>query len=206
MILDIDIRVSNDNGVQIQQFTKHFDSRFEGISGIGSTNNSITKGFEEFLAEFLSSSGRVVRNNLLTEPTAVLYTPNSSDHYCGNVEYTLKLGESQSVTGHIPLDKLFRLSELSKITNQSENSSSSNNGIHFSNMSQTTNIPDTNIESAALSNTNEPLVLMRNNFKEPFTLTQVDDMFCQFITTAVSRYEDSFYVENIVESNFAESS
>jgi hypothetical protein len=199
MILDIDIRVSNDNGVQVQQFTKHFDSRFEGTSGIGSTNNSITKGFEEFLAEFLTSSGRVIRNNLITEQTAVSYTPNTSFNNYSNVEYTLKLGDSQSVTGSIPLDKLFRLSELSKINTNSADLNNNNSSI-------SSNSSNDNIKSASSKDSREQLMLKRTNFKTPVNLSDVDEMFRQFITTAVTRYENSFYVEDIVDSNFAESS
>ncbi|MFA9379028.1 MAG: hypothetical protein ACERKZ_20130 [Lachnotalea sp.] len=189
MILDIDIRVSSDNGVQVQQFTKHFDSRFEGTSGISTTDNSITKGFEEFLAEFLSSSGRVIRNNLITEETASSCTPNISRSSYSNVEYTLNLGNSQSITGNIPLDKLFRLSELSNL---------SNNLPTVTTSSSTPNASDVDSSSH--------LFLKRSNFKTPFTISEIDEMFQLFLTTAVNRYEDSFYVNDAIDSKFAKSS
>lgn len=206
MILDIDIRISNDNGIQVQQFTKHFDSRFEGISGVGATNNTISKGFEEFLAEFLSSSGRVIRNNLITEDTAVSYTPNTSTYSYGDVEYTLKLGDSQSVCGHIPLNKLFRLSELSKLTNTTTDNKSSETDNNFIHETQIMTTPSTDAKNASSTNSSEPLILKRTNFKTGVTLSDINEMFQQFITNAVTRYEDSFYVEDSVDSNFIESS
>jgi hypothetical protein len=205
MILDIDIRISNDNGVQIQQFSKHFDSRFEGISGLGTTNNSISKGFDEFLAEFLSSSGRIIRNNLIAKPT-VFSDAINYNQYPGDVEYTLKLGESGSVSGHIPLNKLFRLSELSKFTEQSY---SSNVSEVEPQLSEPTQKQISSIEysiTPASLNGDDSLVYKRSNFKTPVSLSEVDEIFRQFITTAVTRYEDSFYVEDIIDSNFAESS
>lgn len=205
MILDIDIRISNDNGVQIQQFSKHFDSRFEGMSGIGTTNNSISKGFEEFLAEFLSSSGRVIRNNLISEPTAISDAVNYNQ-YPGDVEYTLKLGDSGAVSGHIPLNKLFRLSELSKFTDQSYSSNVSEVESQLSELDQKQISSNEYSKMPATPNDDDSLVYKRSNFKTSVSLTEVDEMFRQFITTAVERYEDSFYVEDIIDSNFAESS
>ncbi|RDY30753.1 hypothetical protein [Lachnotalea glycerini] len=202
MILDIDIRVSNDNGIQVHQFTKHFDSRFEGRSNINASDNSITKSFEEFLAEFLSSSGRVIRNQLITGQTAASNAVQTSSDCFSNIEYTLKLGDSQSVSGKIPLDKLFRLSELSRISTQSDDASPIKNTS-----SAYENTYEEALESAnSPSNTSsdEALVLKRNHFKETIALSEVDEMFRQLISTAVTRYEDSFYIHNIEDSNFAE--
>ena len=205
MILDIDIRISNDNGVQIQQFSKHFDSRFEGISGIGTTNNSISKGFDEFLAEFLSSSGRVIRSNLIAKPT-VLSDAINYNQYPGDVEYTLKLGESGSVSGHIPLNKLFRLSELAKFTDPSCSSNVTEVESQLSEPTQKQISSSEYSKTPASPNGDDSLVYKRSNFKTPVSLSEVDEIFRQFITTAVTRYEDSFYVEDIIDSNFAESS
>jgi hypothetical protein len=206
MILDIDIRVSNDNGVQVHQFTKHFDSKFEGKSGIDASNNSISRDFEDFLAEFLSGSGRVIRSQLITEQTAAFSDPKVSDPSCGNIEYTLKLGDSQSVTGKIPLDKLFRLSELSKLTKQTESENNDLIEISSSNPNQAVKSEEKPIESASTIESSEELILKRNQFKQPISISEIDELFRQFITTAVTRYEDSFYVTDFETSSFAKSS
>ena len=69
MIVDVDIHISNDEGVPIQNFTKRFDGRFEG-ERISNTYVS-GKKFEEFLAEYLSNSGRMYRENLLLDKTKI---------------------------------------------------------------------------------------------------------------------------------------
>lgn len=198
MILDIDIRVSNDNGVEIHQFAKRFDSRFEGkrING-----TSASKDFEEFLAEFLSSSGRVIRNQLITDPATSFDVPNDINRSSNNLEYTLKLGDSQSISGNIPLDKLFRLSELSKFSNPSytETIHDTSNSINHEN-----NLVD---KSEDLKyDSDDDLILKHNAFKPAFDLSEVDKMFQQLIETAVARYEDSFSVIDSESSSFLESS
>lgn len=197
MILDIDIRVSNDNGVQVHQFTKHFDSRFEGKK-IEGGNNSISKNFEEFLSEFLSGSGRTIRDQLITQKDAYIDTRKSFSNSNNNIEYTLKLGDAQSVSGKIPLDKLFRLSEISKIANAEDR-------VDLA----TLNLADEETlysEKATFSSYDETLIMKRTPFRNTIDLEEVDKMFQQIITNAVAKYEDSFYVSNQENSSFIESS
>lgn len=206
MLLDIDIRISNDEGVQVQRFTKHFDSKFDG-SNITDENNSIGKSFHEFLSEYLSGSGRLIRDNLLDSNPQSQAVPvrsvngysmlngpayNPAD-YAAEVEYTLKLGDSQLITGHIPINKLFKLSRITSITD---------------NISNTQTAIDTKDNKVAEGP--DDLVLKRNNFKQQikpaYTLMEVDEMFKCFIANAVERYEDSFFVADYEQSSFVESS
>lgn len=206
MLLDIDIRISNDEGVQVQRFTKHFDSKFDG-SNITDENNSIGKSFHEFLSEYLSGSGRLIRDNLLDSNPLDQAAPVRSvngysmlngpaynpEDYAAEVEYTLKLGDSQLITGHIPINKLFKLSRITSITD---------------NISNTQTAIDTKDNKAVKGP--DDLVLKRNNFKQPikpaYTLMEVDEMFKCFIANAVERYEDSFFVADYEQSSFVESS
>lgn len=206
MLLDIDIRISNDEGVQVQRFTKHFDSKFDG-SNITDENNSIGKSFHEFLSEYLSGSGRLIRDNLLDSNPLDQAAPVRSvngysmlngpdynpENYAAEVEYTLKLGDSQLITGHIPINKLFKLSRITSITD---------------NISNTQTAIDTKNNKAAEGP--DDLVLKRNNFKQQikpaYTLMEVDEMFKCFIANAVERYEDSFFVADYEQSSFVESS
>lgn len=206
MLLDIDIRISNDEGVQVQRFTKHFDSKFDG-SNITDENNSIGKSFHEFLSEYLSGSGRLIRDNLLdSNPldqaapvrsvngysmlNGPAYNPEDS---AAEVEYTLKLGDSQLITGHIPINKLFKLSRITSIT---DNNSNTQTAI--------------DIKNNKVAEGPDDLVLKRNNFKQQikpsYTLMEVDEMFKCFIANAVERYEDSFFVADYEQSSFVESS
>lgn len=206
MLLDIDIRISNDEGVQVQRFTKHFDSKFDG-SNITDENNSIGKSFHEFLSEYLSGSGRLIRDNLLDSNPLDQAAPvrsvngysmlNGPDYnpedYAAEVEYTLKLGDSQLITGHIPINKLFKLSRITSITD---------------NISNTQTAIDT--KNNKVVEGPDDLVLKRNNFKQQikpaYTLMEVDEMFKCFIANAVERYEDSFFVADYEQSSFVESS
>lgn len=206
MLLDIDIRISNDEGVQVQRFTKHFDSKFDG-SNITDENNSIGKSFHEFLSEYLSGSGRLIRDNLLDSNPLDQAAPVRSvngysmlngpdynpENYAAEVEYTLKLGDSQLITGHIPINKLFKLSRITSITD---------------NISNTQTAIDTKNNKVAEGP--DDLVLKRNNFKQQikpaYTLMEVDEMFKCFIANAVERYEDSFFVADYEQSSFVESS
>lgn len=206
MLLDIDIRISNDEGVQVQRFTKHFDSKFDG-SNITDENNSIGKSFHEFLSEYLSGSGRLIRDNLLDSNPLDQAAPVRSvngysmlngpaynpEDYAAEVEYTLKLGDSQLITGHIPINKLFKLSRITSITDNNSN-------------------PQTaiDIKNNKVAEGPDDLVLKRNNFKQQikpsYTLMEVDEMFKCFIANAVERYEDSFFVADYEQSSFVESS
>lgn len=206
MLLDIDIRISNDEGVQVQRFTKHFDSKFDG-SNITDENNSIGKSFHEFLSEYLSGSGRLIRDNLLDSNPLDQAAPVRSvngysmlngpdynpENYAAEVEYTLKLGDSQLITGHIPINKLFKLSRITSITD---------------NISNTQTAIDT--KNNKVVEGPDDLVLKRNNFKQQikpaYTLMEVDEMFKCFIANAVERYEDSFFVADYEQSSFVESS
>lgn len=176
MILDIDIRVSSESGVQIHQFTKHFDSRFEGRKIEGS-NHVIEKNFEDFLSEFLSGSGKVIRNQLIlneSKENTDYYSPQSTD--LTNIEYTLKLGDSQFVSGKIPLDKLIHLSEISRLS------------------------------TTPKENFNDSLALKRSLFKPAINLEEFDQMFQQIITTAVEKYENNFFIHEQENTGFITSS
>lgn len=216
MLLDIDIRISNDEGVQVQRFTKHFDSKFDG-SNITDENNSIGKSFHEFLSEYLSGSGRLIRDNLLDSNPQNQAAPVRSvngysmlngpdynpENYAAEVEYTLKLGDSQLITGHIPINKLFKLSRITSITDNISNTQQTQH------TQQTRQAAIDTKDNKAVEST-ENLVLKRNNFKQQikpsYTLMEVDEMFRCFITNAVERYEDSFFVADYEQSSFVESS
>ncbi|KAB1440581.1 hypothetical protein [Candidatus Galacturonibacter soehngenii] len=201
MILDIDIRVSSENGVQIHQFTKHFDSRFEGRKI--ESGNVIDKSFEDFLAEFLSGSGKVIRNQLISKESKEItnhFNQQSTDLH--NIEYTLKLGDSQFVSGKIPLDKLIHLSEMSRLSSTpKEDLSFVSSSDFYDTQTNTNTSPDTTLMSS-----NDSLALKRTIFKPAINLEEVDQMFQQIITTAVTKYENNFFIHEQDNTGFIKSS
>jgi hypothetical protein len=207
MILDIDIRVSSDNGVQVHQFTKHFDSRFEGRK-IENGEYSRSKSFEDFLAEFLSGTGRVIRNQLIsTTRNTTTYGVQKNKENVQNIEYTLRLGDSQFVSGKIPLDKLIHLSEISKLSNPTnENDSFFDEDSSYSTRIDLDGETLQGSSFSSLSSSSEPFILKHKAFQPSINLQEVDEMFQQIISTAVSRYEDSFYIDQEEKASFTECS
>lgn len=203
MILDIDIRVSSESGVQIHQFTKHFDSRFEGRK-IDSDYHVIEKNFEDFLAEFLSGSGKVIRNQLIiNESKEIANQFNQQSTSLHNIEYTLKLGDSQFVSGKIPLDKLIHLNEISRLSDTPKktlNSQESSLDIFDTHSTSNTN------DVTSLTTSNDSLALKRTIFKPAINLEEVDQMFQQIITTAVEKYENNFFIHEQENTGFIKSS
>lgn len=180
MILDIDIRVSSESGIQIHQFSKHFDSRFEGRK-IENGNHLIEKSFEDFLAEFLTGSGKVIRNQLISTKSNVItnqFIQQATD--LPNIEYTLKLGDSQFVSGKIPLNKLIHLNEISHLSDTSK--------------------------EISLVSSSDSLTLQRSVFKPAINLDDVDQMFQQIISTAVEKYENNFFIPEDENTGFIKSS
>lgn len=186
MIVDVDIRISNDEGKQIQRFVKHFDGRFDSYDN-SIEDNDRNKEFEEFLAEYLTASGRTRRNQLVEvlpmqgDTSAYLLNTLGSqvrDQTAGrrnDLEYTIRIGEEQSISGKIPLHKLVKLSELSEQTNQEQ----------FTDFIEKEDKEDIS--------GNEALVLKRNPFQTEKSLDRVNAMFEKLIIKAVKSYEASFY-------------
>ncbi len=115
MIVDVDIRISNDEGIPVQNFTKRFDGRFEG-NKIYDVESKSGKSFEEFLAEYLSYSGRAYRTSLLSDVSGIrMIKPveKADEDFAENqLEYYIKIGNGQSIAGTIPLNRLAYLSTI----------------------------------------------------------------------------------------------
>lgn len=127
MIVDVDIRISNDDGIPLQNFSKRFDGRFEG-NRIYNQEFTVQKSFDEFLAEYLSPSGQSYRNNLLRLVNAVKDVSfenniKSIENYGRlgedikneipeNLEYYIKIGNDQTLSGKIPLRRLAYLNAI----------------------------------------------------------------------------------------------
>lgn len=73
MIIDVEIKIADDNGITLKHYVKRMEDikdgtiRLEDITGTGTS-------FKELLDRYLSQSGRKVREKLF--PTARLYNEN----------------------------------------------------------------------------------------------------------------------------------
>ena len=130
MLIDIDIKIADNEGKLIKQFSKRFDEKLnipEKVEKRKGTN----KEFEEFLAEYLTASGRTVREKLIYSP----YIPNGPQNTYtivtgknviaqeepednlpyNEMEYKIRIGKNQIITGTIPFERISRVSKLTDV-------------------------------------------------------------------------------------------
>lgn len=125
MIIDIDIKIADGEGKTIHRYEKHFDERIDSKDVI----DDIGKSFEDFLSEYMSFHGRMIREKLINEtkchshPLAmvtkhekdVIYDEDlqkindnntgedDSDTYRDSeMEYRIRIGNKRLLTGRIP--------------------------------------------------------------------------------------------------------
>lgn len=63
MVINIDIKIADDDGNLLQRFEKRFDGNIT-ISDKNGLDNKLGESFEDFLSEYMSFSGRTLRENL----------------------------------------------------------------------------------------------------------------------------------------------
>jgi hypothetical protein len=63
MVINIDIKIADDDGNLLQRFEKRFDENITASDKIG-LNKNLGESFEDFLSEYMSFSGRTLRENL----------------------------------------------------------------------------------------------------------------------------------------------
>ena len=71
----------------------------------------------------------------------------------------------------------------------------------YDTQTSTNTSPDTTLVSS-----NDSLVLKRTIFKPAINLEEVDQMFQQIITTAVTKYENNFFLHEQANTGFIKSS
>lgn len=128
MIIDIDIKIADGEGNLIHRYGKHFDENIASKNVIGSIND-IGKSFEDFLSEYMSFHGRMIREKLINEtnwhshPFAMVTNPDEYVSYDGDLqetcniysgedvsdtysnsemEYRIRIGNKKVLTGKIP--------------------------------------------------------------------------------------------------------
>lgn len=193
MIIDIDIQVSDENGKRIHRFAKRFDENTNTSEDFSKSTASKGK-FEEFLAEYLSASGRTIRDKLIND----LYPYNSnlnnnknfkkfdfnsdkavSDSSDGELEYKISIGNRSVLIGKIPLQRFNRLAKLSENLNKREQD----------NTIQLDEIENQKIASHDVSSWN----YITPGFKE---IKEIESSLSNLMTQALQKYESSFYLSN----------
>lgn len=128
MIIDIDIKIADGEGNLIHRYGKHFDESINSKNVIGSIND-LGKSFEDFLSEYMSFHGRMIREKLINETNwqshPSVMVPNSDEYvsYGGasqeicdfssdedaldtysnsEMEYRIRIGNNKILTGKIP--------------------------------------------------------------------------------------------------------
>lgn len=123
MDIDIDIKISEEDAENKKCYTKHFSGH------IGPDDNVLynaggSKKFQEFLDEFLSVSGQIIRQNLIgKKPLASEVRESCSlidDIGDNELIYTIQLGKDKLFTGRIPIQDLAVREELSNGKRENE--------------------------------------------------------------------------------------
>lgn len=123
MIIDIDIKIAQSNGKLIHSFSKRFNEKLE-VSEKIEKNTGLSKEFEDFLAEYLTASGRLVRDRLITDIPELLSNDTfPADSISGGnepetaiadseMEYKIRIGNNRVIAGRIPFLKLKRINTV----------------------------------------------------------------------------------------------
>lgn len=105
MVIDIDIRISDNKGKLLHRLEKHFD-RLADTDDKFSLNVDLCKSFEQFLSEYMTNSGRIIRNKLIMRKMNPSETNIDRET---EIEYNIKIGNNHVFYGTFPFDKLVQV-------------------------------------------------------------------------------------------------
>jgi hypothetical protein len=101
MIIDIDIKISDSDGRILHHEEKQFNKLDDSHKNLN-FNIDLGKSFECFLSEYMSYSGRLIRDRLISEDMP--YT--TADSIENEVEYRIRIGSNHLFTGKFPVNKI----------------------------------------------------------------------------------------------------
>ena len=132
MIIDIDIKIANSSGKLVHSFSKRFNEKLDLSDNI-EKDNGMSKDFEDFLAEYQTSSVRVVRKKLITEIPGSLQNNSGLRSEAGRyweetedgitdseMEYRIRIGKNKVIAGRIPFQRLNRLNSVTDALDKAE--------------------------------------------------------------------------------------
>jgi hypothetical protein len=135
MIIDIDIKIAGCDGTLLHRFEKRFDEMDIPIEKYD-YDTEAGKNFEDFLSEYMSSSGRTIREKLIHNYNTTFEQSNSDskvDVYestkentldrfnAGEMEYNIRIGNKKLYTGVISLNHLSILPTIKNTPLKDEN-------------------------------------------------------------------------------------
>ena len=228
MIIDIDIKIADGDGNLLHRLEKRID-KFDYISESPDLNSGIDKSFEDFLSEYLSHSGRVIRERLIYDikipPEGNIGTKfpmeqeNSPSNESRNqinerdVEYRISIGSKNVFMGKFP----FRF--LSDVKNPEDDLIAGNTDIHEDNLiSHNKDAHEDNLISHNkdkdnpvsydtdnyVSNLNS---YAANNFESNLNSYDRDDFeeewdILSTMAKAIEKYEENFYLIHTEEEPY----
>jgi hypothetical protein len=118
MIIDIDIKIADCDGTLLHRLEKRFDDLDLPVEKLN-YDTAIGKNFEDFLSEYMSSSGRTIREKLIQNYNTTFEQSNSDskiemhgsakenvlDRFkTSHMEYNIRIGNKNLFTGIISLN------------------------------------------------------------------------------------------------------
>jgi len=104
------------------------------------------------------------------------------------------------------LDKLIHLSEISRLSDTSQENFNAQKPYFSSSDLYDTHSNSNENADTSITSYNDSLALKRTIFKPVINLEEVDQMFQQIITTAVEKYENNFFIHEQENTGFIKSS
>ncbi|MGB8450709.1 MAG: hypothetical protein WCD89_00115 [Anaerocolumna sp.] len=191
MIIDIDIKIADSDGKMIHRFSKKFDEKLE-VSEKINKDSGISKGFEEFLSEYLSVSGRSIREKLISNQDTVAFDEYNTESDAGDdnlyetsdgitdseVEYKIRIGSKKVFVGKIPFQVMNRINAVTDALYQAENKERVKTDTTA--LPRQTDDADMNIKN-------------HFDFTNKETVVDLDKNISTIMLQAVEKYESSFY-------------
>ena len=230
MIIDIDIKIADGDGNLLHRLEKRID-KFDYISESPDLNSGIDKSFEDFLSEYLSHSGRVIRERLIYDikipPEGNIGTKfpmeqeNSPSNESRNqinerdVEYRISIGSKNVFMGKFP----FRF--LSDVKNPEDDLIAGNRDNHENNLDSydkdahkgnlVSHNKDTHEDSPVSYDTDNYVSNLNSyaaNNSESNLSSYNKDVFeeerdiLNTMTKAIEKYEENFYLIHTKEEPY----
>ncbi|BCJ94066.1 hypothetical protein acsn021_16350 [Anaerocolumna cellulosilytica] len=188
MIIDIDIKIADNNGKVIHRFAKQFDERVGGEQNYN-VRNGIKKEFQDFLNEYLSASGRTIRERLIS--TQIMYLPGKLPYETfvreegleNGLEYKISIGNRSVFMGNIPIERVKRIERIQE-------------AIQSEKQRKEASVPENIRQSIA------ELKGAVSGFEMKQKETDSQERQKKNIQSAVTKYEATFCVEETKKNNY----
>jgi hypothetical protein len=191
MIIDIDIKIADNDGKVIHRFAKQFDERV-GSEQNYNVRNGIKKEFQDFLNEYLSASGRTIRERLISNTQALYSTMKlpyetfiqEEEESQGNgLEYKISIGNRSVFMGKIPIERVRRIERVQE-------------AIHLEEQRKEESVPENIRQSMA------ELKGAVTDFEAKQKGADSKERQMKNIQSAVTKYEATFCVEETKKNNY----